>query len=535
MAGKKIFFATLIVVAIFILNPIFICINVTGSQSWSQYKNGPCRNGNCEFSTLNNPGGLKWTYEENVSWDQWNGFPTSCVIDSNGTIYFGSGENSNSGHGMITSLNPDGSVRWLSNLTGRALSSPAIGKDGSVLVTDGNLTAFGPEGQVRWCYKDGFGPISGSPLVTTNGTILAIVESASLVCISWNGTLIWKYNDTGIFGTPSCSPKGDVILLSRSSKDQNKTVMRSLSSNGTFLWKYGPFASSVSYPCVASNGTIYIGGEDSSVLAISNNGSLLWRFATVGPVRGAPSLDLNEMIVVCTGYANSGSDLSHWEDFWSQRLYVLTSNGEVIWSAEGGNYLSSPSISSSGEIFAVSGPSITSFNPNGTKKWSYTYWPLFDRWSPNSIAIGGDGTVFVNTQISILALGNGTPGCVQGLKGNLWGSKLELEWKAPESIGADSILEYRIYVSHIIWGDPSSQTDYELLAIVPGDQMFFQYEGAQLYDTYQIYAVNEYGVSELSSHYYVDQDQQSNFSLVLFVALTILFVVVVIYILKKRG
>ncbi len=435
----------------------------------------------------------------------------------------------------MTALNPDGSVRWSSSLTGRALSSPAIGKDGSILVTDGNLTAFGPVGQVRWRYEDPVGLIFGSPLVTANGSILVIVESESLVCLSWNGTLIWKYNCSGIFGTPSSSPKGDILLLSKSAKDQNRTVMRSLLSNGTFSWEYGPFASSISFPCVASDGTIYVGGEDSSVLALSKEGSLIWRFATVGPVRGAPSLDHNGMVIVCTGYANSGNDLSHWEEFWSQRLYVLTSNGEVLWSTEGGNYLSSPSISASGEIFVVSGPSITCFDSNGAKKWAYTYWPLFDRWSPNSIAIGGDGTVFVNTQISILALGNGTPGCVQGLKGSLWGSKLEMEWGAPESIGAESILEYRIFVSHIIWGDPCSQTDYELLAIVPGDQTSFQYEGAQLYDIYQIYAVNEYGVSELSSNYYADQDQESNFILILFVVLTILSVVVVLYILKKRG
>lgn len=535
MANRRLLLGVLIVAAVLILVPFFMGINVIASQSWSQYKNGPSRNGACEFSTVNNPGGLKWTYWENVSWDQWHGFPTSCVIDSNGTIYFGNGENSCSAHGELTALNPDGSVRWVRNLTGRVPSSPAIGKDGSILVTDGNLTAFGPEGQVRWRYEDGFGPISGSPLIVANGSILAIVESEGLVCLSWNGTMIWRSNDTGAFGTPSSSPKGDILFLSKLKTDQNKIVMRSLSPNGTFSWEYGPFASSVTCPCVASDGTIYIGGEDNCVLAISKDGSLSWRFATVGPVRGVPSFGQNGTIIVCTGYANSGTDLSHWEEFWSQRLYVLTSSGAVLWSVEGGNYLSSPSISANGDIFVVSGPSIMCYGSDGVKKWSYTYWTLFDRFNPNSIAIGGDGTIFVNTPLSVLALGNGTPGYVQGLKGGLWGSKLKLAWEVPESIGADSILEYRIYVSHIIWGDPCSQTDYELLASVPGDQMSYQYDGAQLYDTYLVSAVNEYGESELPSHYYADQDQQSIFSLVLFVAFTILLVVLVLYVIRKRG
>ncbi len=81
------------------------------ASDWSQFKGGPSRTGLADASS-ENPGGLRWSFEDPVPWEESNGLPTPCAIAANGTIYFGNGENSNSGHGCLVALSPNGTMRW---------------------------------------------------------------------------------------------------------------------------------------------------------------------------------------------------------------------------------------------------------------------------------------------------------------------------------------------------------------------------------------------------------------------------------------
>jgi len=203
---------------------------------------------------------------------------------------------------------------------------------------------------------------------------------------------------------------------------------------------------------------------------------------------------------------------------------------------EGKNFLASPSISMEDIIFVTSGERVVCYSMTGEELWSYTYWTLFDRWHPTSIAIGDGGTIYVNTPTSILALGRGTPGQVQNLRGELWGKRLSLTWEEPESLGADAIEEYRIYVSHIIWGDPCSSTEPELLSTIPGDRRTFTYDNASLYDMYRVTAVNEYGESILANHFYAEHDllQSQGLFVAIVVVVTLAVAIGVILLIRQR-
>ncbi len=491
----------------------------SADSNWRQYKSGPGRTGASDSATSDNKGGLAWLWMDQSVWEDWHGFPTPCVNGPDGTIYFGLGENSNSGHGELVAVNPNGTTKWVHDLPGEVLSSPAIGIDGTVLVTDGKINAISPDGVLLWNRTGSYGPISGPPLVTDSGVIYAAEEGGGILCLDKEGSEQWEITDDGVYGTPTMATTGGILYTT---EDNGQFWMKTLDPNGSLARVSGPFQSKITTPCVSENGTAYIGSEDGRVYAISPQGFVVWTFTTVGPVRGSPSLHPDGTVFACTGY-QSGLDSSHWEEFDHQRLYALLGNGTLKWSVEGWNFLATPSISTD-NVFVTSGGRVVCYSTEGEERWSYTYYSLFDRWYPTSIAIGNDGTVYVEVPIAVLALDRGTPGQVQNLKGELWGKSLSLTWDEPESLGADTITEYRIYVSRIIWGDPSSHTEPELLSIIVGDQRTFTYDNASLYDFYRVTAVNQYGESVLTASLYVEQDMLRSSGYFVAIALAILVV-----------
>ena len=81
---------------------------------------------------MNPDGTLKWKYLTGGS------VSASPTIASDGTIYFGSADNS------VYALNPDGTAKWQFESDGAIQSSPTIGPDGKVYFTskDGYLYAL---------------------------------------------------------------------------------------------------------------------------------------------------------------------------------------------------------------------------------------------------------------------------------------------------------------------------------------------------------------------------------------------------------
>jgi outer membrane protein assembly factor BamB len=89
------------------------------------------------FYALNPDGSLRWSLPT-------TGKPSSSVIDSSGTVYFGTVGADTTGN-RVYAVNPDGSILWSRGLPARLVSAPAIGADGTLYIgcEDGNLYAFG--------------------------------------------------------------------------------------------------------------------------------------------------------------------------------------------------------------------------------------------------------------------------------------------------------------------------------------------------------------------------------------------------------
>ncbi len=127
------------------------------------------------------------------------------------------------------------------------------------------------------------------------------------------------------------------------------------------------------YPVVGPNGTIYVQGPTSHVIAVSPQGVILWKFNAangLGTVGGSIAMSPDGSTI----YAGSGAGI----------LYALKTTGSLRWSAAtsapaGSAISNSPAVGPDGTVYvATAGPvwntpsDIDAFSPTGTMLWHAT-------------------------------------------------------------------------------------------------------------------------------------------------------------------
>jgi len=154
------------------------------------------------------------------------------------------------------------------------------------------------------------------------------------------GGLLVMFLLVGVVGWPDCSPAVD----------------------GTLQWAYPTGGNVYSSPALASDGTIYVGSNDTKLYAINANGTLKWAYTTGGSVSSSPALASNGTI-----YVGSGNG----------KLYAINANGTLQWAyTTGGEVRSSPAIAANGTIYVGSGDGKL-YALYGPSKLANTPWPMF--------------------------------------------------------------------------------------------------------------------------------------------------------------
>ncbi len=107
----------------------------------------------------------------------------------------------------------DGSVRWTAKTNAWVWSEPSVSLS-NVFVADINGQVYSlnaSNGQDTWSNVTPDGPITGSPLLTTNGVIVA-TESGFVYSLDHNGKVAWSTSIGGkIYTAPVAS--GDLVLV----------------------------------------------------------------------------------------------------------------------------------------------------------------------------------------------------------------------------------------------------------------------------------------------------------------------------------
>jgi outer membrane protein assembly factor BamB len=212
----------------------------------------------CGDSVFNPDGTLKWKYSI------WMAFPS---IGDNGTIYSASGS-------VVDAVSPNGNIQWGFNLEGYGtFTPPAIGSDGTIyfgstLATDvtlGYVYAINPNGTLKWksqINNSGF----SSPTIGPDGTIYIISSgpnSSFLYAFNSNGIMKWsRFVDCSNSKSTSIGADGTIYLLLY-------YALIAINPDGSEKWRYTVNDYTASSLTISPNGVIYFGSNDGNLYAIN--------------------------------------------------------------------------------------------------------------------------------------------------------------------------------------------------------------------------------------------------------------------------
>ena len=302
---------------------------------------------------------------------------SSPAIDSNGTVYVGSWDNS------LYAINPDGSNKW-EFVTGDSVhSSPAIASDGTIYIgsRDGNLYAINPDGSKKWEFKTGDDVLS-SPAIGNDGIIYVGSSDNNLYAINREGNKKWEFSTRDdVSSSPAIASDGTIYVGSR---DGN---LYAINPDGSKKWEFVTGINVRSSPAIGIYGTIYVGSDDNRLYAISPNGFKKWEFSTRNDVSSSPAIASDGTIYIGSRDGN---------------LYAINPDGSKKWEFVTGRIVSSsPAIGSDGTVYVGS---LCAINPDGSKKWEFEAGGWGYSWVPPVVnshyaspVIGSDGTVYIGS------------------------------------------------------------------------------------------------------------------------------------------
>ena len=153
--------------------------------------------------------------------------------------------------------------------------------------------------------------------------------------VNWKCQLGSGSPAAGIHSSCAISPDDSTVYVGY------KTALFAVDTNGTLKWSYTTGGNIGCSPAVASNGTIYVGCEDSYLYAINSDSTLKWKYQTGGSLISSPAIGSDGTV-----YIGCSTD---------QKLYAINPNGTFKWSyATNGNIFSSPAVGSNSAIYVGS-------------------------------------------------------------------------------------------------------------------------------------------------------------------------------------
>jgi outer membrane protein assembly factor BamB len=253
------------------------------------------------------------------------------VIADDGTIYAGSEG------GTLVALSPDGDELWTAKVNDN-IHSPSIGEDGTLYCGGAPLVlyAFSPDGRQLWdmwpegelpSYDEMYPCVNcvQSPSIAADGTLFA--GSQVMPGIDKTGAQIADYRIPESGSLYAISPDGRKLLWSHTRKS---------------------FATMT--PTIAADGTLYAGTSAFKVIALRQDGAVLWEFQTATndcPFVYSPPIGKDGLLYAATS---------------SGKLYCITPQGKQKWLYDSGrpwlsnhnsNNLTPPCIAEDGTLYTA--------------------------------------------------------------------------------------------------------------------------------------------------------------------------------------
>ncbi len=262
-----------------------------------------------------------WSYDTNDVVEA-----TPCVV--NGVVFIGSSNN------ILYALDANnGTLKWQYQTEGKILGAAnwTYSPDGSgVWILAGSYDNIlhcvdSKSGEVIWTYKTN-NYINGSPAVENNKAVFGGCDALIHVVSLANGENLTEIDSGSFIAASPAFLDGQVYV----GNYENVFIKVDIATD-QIVWKYtGSDAPFFSSPAVGEK-VIVIGSRDQYLHCIDrNNGTMLWKFQTLGEVDSSP--------VICGDKVVVGSE--------DGRVYMVRlSDGTKLWSYEIGQAVtSSPAV-----------------------------------------------------------------------------------------------------------------------------------------------------------------------------------------------
>ena len=217
----------------------------------------------------------------------------AAMVAPDGTIYF-------SGTGRLHALNPDGTLKWVTQANGAIFTgSSALATDGTIYFPTvyGTLYALNPDGSVKWTFKAGTHIRYAAPSVAADGTIYIGTDQA-LVAVNPDGTLKWNFPTAGkVYSSAAIATDGTIYVGSIGKSSVGPSALYAITPAGTQLWARTSSDSFRGAPAIGADGTIYA-TAGTQVLAFLPDGTPLWNYSTTGPILGGLAIGADGTLYV---------------------------------------------------------------------------------------------------------------------------------------------------------------------------------------------------------------------------------------------
>ena len=218
---------------------------------------------------LNPDRSVKWTYQTE------NRFASSPIISSDGTIYIGIDDSTNTDALSLLAINSNGTEKWKFTDDYLRILPLAIDSEGTIFIPSWDLYALNSDGTIKWCFELDGGYVTNSPVIDIDGTIYIAyklyipVDYFALCAINPDGTVKWEFEvDDLIESTPAISSDGIIYFGSYD------YTLYGINRNGIKETEFKTEGRIKESPAIGPDGTIYIYSDDEYLYAISGTEGL---------------------------------------------------------------------------------------------------------------------------------------------------------------------------------------------------------------------------------------------------------------------
>jgi outer membrane protein assembly factor BamB len=252
---------------------------------------------------------------------------------------------------------------------------------------------------ISWSYDLGSECAFHQPILLPDSSVVLNTEQSndcpSTLALTSGGTLRWRRQgyDEALGPWLAADQQGQIYTIRGDAHDSwgdYTEYLRAYNSQGSVLWATGlatNFRNAQNGPAIGRDGSVYAAADFSALHSVSSSGSANWTSSAASGYYVNPA-------VATDGTIYAGGD----------KLTAVNPNGSVKWSYTSGTFLS-PAIGDNGTVFAgqINSSKLVALSPSGNLLWSRSD-------LDGAPAIGINGDVYVVPQSGVLTAVNPTDG-----------------------------------------------------------------------------------------------------------------------------